>query len=58
MRAWLYIAIIDVGYMVSRGLAKVGQGLRGHVLLMGGVLIESSSASQDHWPVSFCPMCG
>jgi hypothetical protein len=24
VRAWLYIAIVDVGYMVSRGLAKAG----------------------------------
>ena len=23
-RAWLYIAIVGVGYMVSRGLAKAG----------------------------------
>jgi hypothetical protein len=23
-RAWLYIAIVGVGYMISRGLAKVG----------------------------------
>ena len=24
VRAWLYIAIVSVGYMVSRGLAKAG----------------------------------
>jgi hypothetical protein len=24
VRAWLYIAIVGVGYMVSRGLAKAG----------------------------------
>jgi hypothetical protein len=24
MRAWLYVAIVGVGYMVSRGLAKAG----------------------------------
>ena len=24
VRAWLYIAIVAVGYMVSRGLAKAG----------------------------------
>jgi hypothetical protein len=23
-RAWLYVAIVGVGYMVSRGLAKAG----------------------------------
>jgi hypothetical protein len=29
-RAWLYLTILTVGYMISRGLAKAGSAHRDH----------------------------